>query len=494
MADQPDHRERRWRNGCRKRSDNDDERNLRPHGSLQQRAENCTRKRQRRNALQLSQPSRRRRHDSEHSQQLSDQADGGATIQNTANSYLISAPGYYRIPLVYGNAIHTTAASPTVGVDNQSAYKAGITGEYILTNFKDHDGVNITSPYINANRTVGNRAKKANIVWADHSGLVENLSVDWDEHGNGSKSFVKFKVSKEKICNANAVIALKNDAGTIMWSWHLWFDKADALDLIPCTNYQGVVYKFTKHNLGFVQIKKGSVYTQPRKARLKVEQAVRNGGSKEISYITITQNNGLEEVYQSTMYQFGRKDALPGTKSLAEGNFTPDAGDNMSIKNGIQNPDKLYVSGLTWIQSPANGGYTYQNLWSINNTTYAANDNAVIKTIYDPCPVGFHVPAPNAFTGFSSNGQQSGTPNTVGVWNNGWTFNNKLSSPDQTIFFPACGWRAYLTGGLFFAGSYYQTSGPWSVNICYQLFLFPAFSVFNNSWKSGGVCVRPVAE
>ena len=279
-----------------------------------------------------------------------------------------------------------------------------------------------------------------------------------------------------------------------MWSWHLWFDKADALDLIPCTNYQGIVYKFTKHTLGFVQIKKGSVYTQPRKARLKVEQAVGNGGSKEISYITITQNNGLEEVYQSTMYQFGHKDALPGTKSLAEGNFTPDAGDNMSIKNGIQNPDKLYVSGLTWIQSPANGGYTYQNLWSINNTTYAANDNAVIKTIYDPCPVGFHVPAPNAFTGFSSNGQQSGTPNTVGVWNNGWTFNNKLSSPDQTIFFPACGWRAYLTGGLFFAGSYYQTSGPWSVNICYQLFLFPAFSVFNNSWKSGGVCVRPVAE
>ena len=35
---------------------------------------------------------------------LANQTDGGATIQNTANSYLISAPGYYRIPLVYGNA------------------------------------------------------------------------------------------------------------------------------------------------------------------------------------------------------------------------------------------------------------------------------------------------------------------------------------------------------------------------------------------------------
>ena len=30
---------------------------------------------------------------------------GAATVENTANSYLISAPGHYRIPLVYGNAI-----------------------------------------------------------------------------------------------------------------------------------------------------------------------------------------------------------------------------------------------------------------------------------------------------------------------------------------------------------------------------------------------------
>ena len=32
-------------------------------------------------------------------------ANGGDAIQNTANSYLISTPGYYRIPLVYGNAV-----------------------------------------------------------------------------------------------------------------------------------------------------------------------------------------------------------------------------------------------------------------------------------------------------------------------------------------------------------------------------------------------------
>lgn len=30
---------------------------------------------------------------------------GSSTVQNTANCYVVSAPGYYCFPLVYGNAI-----------------------------------------------------------------------------------------------------------------------------------------------------------------------------------------------------------------------------------------------------------------------------------------------------------------------------------------------------------------------------------------------------
>ena len=40
---------------------------------------------------------------------------GAAVVQNTANCYVISAPGYYMIPLVYGNAIKNSAT-------NRSAY------------------------------------------------------------------------------------------------------------------------------------------------------------------------------------------------------------------------------------------------------------------------------------------------------------------------------------------------------------------------------------
>ena len=50
---------------------------------------------------------------------------GGTENRSTANSYLISAPGVYRIPLVYGNAIKN-------GNDNPSSYKTSNTGFFIL--------------------------------------------------------------------------------------------------------------------------------------------------------------------------------------------------------------------------------------------------------------------------------------------------------------------------------------------------------------------------
>ena len=43
----------------------------------------------------------------------------------------------------------------------------------------------------------------------------------------------------------------------------------------------------------------------------------------------------------------------------------------------------------------------YYNLWSTDNDKTDANDDVVIKTVYDPSPVGYTLPATNAFTGFT---------------------------------------------------------------------------------------------
>ena len=252
---------------------------------------------------------------------------------NTANSYLISAPGYYCIPLVYGNAIEN-------GITNSHSYQTTISGTYVLKNFKDHADKDITSPYINVQNST-DPAVQASIVWTDQSGIVESSSLS--VIGNGSNSYVKFHVPANKIRNGNAVIAVKNASGTIMWSWHLWFDHDDVLNTIPVVNHQGVTYNFTKQTLGFAWIKwEESTYTKPRVVRVKVEQPVTNGGIKQFAYITIMQNPGSAKQISSTIYQFGRKDALPGVHSPSDGSYSFEYG-NRSLGYAIQHPDHVQV-------------------------------------------------------------------------------------------------------------------------------------------------------
>ena len=412
-------------------------------------------------------------------------ATGAAAIENTANSYLISAPGYYRIPLVYGNAIKN-------GITNSHAYQTSVSGTYVLQHFKDHAGVDINSPYINV-QNGSDPATQAAIVWTDQSGIVDGLSVT----NSGANSYVNIHVPDDKIKNGNAVIAVKNASGTVMWSWHLWFDHSDVLNTIPCTNKQEVVYKFTKRNLGFAYLKWiGSTYDKPRVARVKVEQTIANGGTKRYAYIDITQNPGSVKEISSTLYQWGRKDAFPGTDTTPDGSFNKNGGDNMSIQNGIRHPETFYTWGSSWYNSPPTG-YSYYNLWSMDNTTTGFNDNAVVKTVYDPCPAGFKMPASNAFTGFTTNGQNSGQKNVSGAWDWGWNFNNKITSPDATVYFPASGYRRNYDGSLYYVGSYgfywsavpHYTAGGCSVNFD-QWNVYPQYDVT----RSFGFSVRPVAE
>ena len=409
-------------------------------------------------------------------------ATGAAAIQNTANSYLISAPGYYRIPLVYGNAVKG-------GADNPSSYKTSNTGTYILKNFKDHAGADIASPYINM-QNASDPATQAAIVWTDQRGIVDGLSVT----NSGANSYVNFHVPQDKIKNGNAVIAVKNASGTVMWSWHLWFDHSDVLNTVACTNYQGKVYNFTKQTLGFAYRKwENTLYEKPRVARVKVEQTVANGGVKKFATFTITQNNGNVRQGYSTLYQFGRKDAFPGTDDILEGTFTKNDGDNMSIQNSIQHPETFYTLDSSWWYS----GYNQYNVWSMDNTVIGFNDNAVVKTVYDPCPAGFHMPASNAFTGFTKNGKNGGSINASGIWDYGWNFNNKISSPDATVYFPASGFRFSNDGSLGIVGNhgYYWSAVPADpAGGCGLDFISGNVTPQGAYYRSGGRSVRPVAE
>ena len=421
---------------------------------------------------------------------------GATTVRNTANSYLISAPGHYRIPLVYGNAFKN-------GNDNQSSYKTSNTGTYILSTFKDHLNHDITNPWIEKSNTANANIDGAKIVWADEKDLVTSPTIAHDASGDG---YLDFEVKQSDIKSGNAVVAVTK-GGTVVWSWHLWFAPKSALNKIEVTNHQGVKYNFTEETLGWKPKGEVTTYNAPRTVKVKVEQTIANGGAKLFTVINITQNNGGKKEGISTHYQFGRKDAFPGTdESLPQGSFNKNAGDNMSITNGIQNPQNFYTWGGSWYNNPP-AGYSYYNLWSADNTTTGWNDNAVVKTVYDPCPVGFKMPASNAFTGFTSNGQyQSGAANinangTADSWDKfsaayGHNFYTN-GSKTATIFFPASGFRSSSVGSLSNVGyvGCCWSAVPNSTNYgCYLYFgwsrVYPQFS----NVRSYGFAARPVSE
>ena len=426
----------------------------------------------------------------------------GATIaRSTANSYVISAPGHYRIPLVYGNAIENGATNANAYISHAAAGNSNV-----LYNFQDHAGHAIDDPWIEKTHGGANASVDgAEVVWADAADLVHSPSIT---HVGGN-AFLDFEVKASDIQSGNAVVAVTKSDGagskTVLWSWHLWFAPKDALDKIKVTNHQNKDYYFTKETLGWKPTQwSGSTYDKARTVKVKVEQTIANGGVKQETVINITQNPGNVKKGATTLYQFGRKDAFPGVAKAdlaSNSHFTEDAGDNMSIMNGIQHPDLYYIWGSNW-----ENNYSYNNLWSADNTARGFNDNSVVKTVYDPCPVGFKMPASNAFTGFTTTGQNSSTQSEFNIddTSNSQTFQNNLghnfwtnSSKTATIYFPASGCRDNSDGSLRAIGSF---GSYWSAycNVsnygCFLIFYSGLVNPLYVGNRANALAVRPVSE
>ena len=415
---------------------------------------------------------------------------GAASVENTANCYVISAPGYYRIPLVYGNAIKG-------GVDNPSSYKTSNTGPNILSNFKDHNGNDITDPWIAKSNALNTGIDGAKIVWADEKDLV-HLPTSPIAHDTNGNAYLEFEVKQSDIKSGNAVVAVTKN-GTVVWSWHLWFAPQSALNTIAVTNFQNKIYNFTEETVGWKPLSwSGTSYDKARTVKVKVEQTVANNGIKQVSVLNITQNPGSKMSSSYTLYQFGRKDAFPGIDEtkLPQGSIGLDYNE-ISIQNGIQNPQSFYIYSNGWFTT-----YRYYNLWSINSTTTGFNDDIVTKTIYDPCPVGFKLPASNAFTGFTEDGQPTGKLNVKESMNNGifqetggysfWT----NSSKNTTIFFPADGYRQFITGTLLDGyGTFWSAVRGNGTVTTYLSFTWSQMNPINGNYiPAFGFAVRPVSE
>jgi hypothetical protein len=182
----------------------------------------------------------------------------------------------------------------------------------------------------NSVENVGNIAS-AEIVWQFTD--PENANAKLINYTNLNGNYVEFEVA-EDVTYGNALIAVKDASGTILWSWHIWI-----CDFDP---------ELTSH-----VYKSGNVVMD------------RNLGSTTLN----TSNRSERNKAIGPFYQWGRKDPL--TMSTVS-----------SIQSSVTNVEETYAHPTAFFGSGYDKwAYTWDyEFWSSDQ-----------KTMYDPCPPGWTV-------------------------------------------------------------------------------------------------------
>ncbi len=340
--------------------------------------------------------------------------------RNTANCYVVNAPGYYKLPLVYGNAI-------TNGNLNSGSYtfnNGNINGVgTALKNFKDYKGNNISGAKISG-------AKSAILVWQDAYNLVSDVNLEYN--GSDGYDYLTFKVNRDEIQQGNVVLGIKDSGGTIIWSWHIWIDEhwfynntdgkigKDDVTFDAWDNGYGQ-YTSAPYNLGWCDPK--NVWYLKRTGTMTFTQNI--SGNKVTLNVEQREKKIEYWIGNNVYYQFGRKDPIVGfmnNNSVVKYNFgelnyeiKPQT---VFIQESIQHPNVMFVGG-TWQHwlPDINGILPYYNLWNNSTTNFPSSTDlnyeySGVKTVYDPSPVGYQVP-PDGFFKIMVNAHQNEADNKV---------------------------------------------------------------------------------
>ena len=207
----------------------------------------------------------------------------------------------------------------------------------------------------------------AEVLWEDKANLLLGVELK-----DGKVRF--YSTGKE----GNALIAVKDADGNILWSWHIWC--TDMPIDQTYVNSRGT-FEVQDRNLGAIRADRG------------------------------TGDEWKESV--GTYYQWGRKDPF------IYGYYTYN-GVAVSIQETIASPAVFNFQSSQW-HSGSNS-----NLWS-----------RAQKTIYDPCPFGYKVPSKDIWCGFTKTGGDSSNRedfNVAGDHDQGWHF---LYDGQQVAWYPS---------------------------------------------------------
>ena len=157
------------------------------------------------------------------------------------------------------------------GQPNQSAYNKD------RKCYKDYQGKEISKPNIEG----GTNAK---IIWQDGGQVSNNLEI--------KENNLVFTVEKSNIKNGNAVVAVTDKYGVVMWSWHLWFRPTEKLETSTLGKGEDKIDVLSKEPLGLAYVKwlqsknsDGTNRLKDRHIRIKIKQNDSNGQTATVEII-----------------------------------------------------------------------------------------------------------------------------------------------------------------------------------------------------------------
>lgn len=410
----------------------------------------------------------------------------------TANCYIVDAPGYYIFPIVYGNALKD-------GNAYEASYKpASADTENSLSHFKNYLNNEITSPFILEDCGVNTNDVSAYIVWQDEPGSFNvwygGKGAAIDRNAYDGKGGIRFNVS-DKIMEGNAVIALKDKDGKVMWSWHIWvtsFGRYDDADKnIQVTAFDRQRYDLMPVNLGWCSNGEPVKYYKEHTCKITFSTTVEDGVTLSKTVEIVKESHIAFPRGNNTYYQWGRKDPFVGTNTIWGNKVRNSAEDGKWWITS--HPRRFYTDSSNVVATDDNEKalfpgeervttydifkdtdkgnilIQYPDIWhnpprrAIGTVSYVSENRTYSdlwggndgngKTIYDPCPPGYRVPPSNAFSGFTVKGEST----TTDVLNYGFDalkknimdYTDNLSefyiNTDKlkTIIFPETGYRDY---------------------------------------------------